>query len=142
METNDLLTDWEAKLARASAAHHDTAQVLLRYHFLVGIPIIIASTASTGLALYDWKGDLVSGGIALLGIAGAALASVQTFLNYGSRAAQHLAAATRISSLRRHVDLMRTPTFGTVTKDDLLALEKEWRDVAASSPQPKDKFFL
>jgi hypothetical protein len=107
-DTRALLEGWRFRVTRAQFGHQLAADKTRRWHFVLGVPIVILTTivgTSAFAAIGDspstfWK--ILAGTVSLLA---AVLASVQTFLGYGERSERHRIAATRYANTRRSIDL-------------------------------------
>src|SRR3978361_1475135 len=104
--TETLLSDWLVRAKRKTNAHTACASYYEFLHKVIGIPSVIFSTI-TGTAVIaqqtakdpsEWTWWIV-----LLVVLAAILSSLQTFLDYGSRAKQHKATAASFSVLRRKI---------------------------------------
>jgi len=105
-----LLSDWRKRVYASQSAYYMEAERLRRGHYLLGIPVVIVSTA-VGSALFASTG---SGGPAvpnwttgILSALAAVLASLQTFLRLGENAARHGAAADWYSAIRREIEQLQ-----------------------------------
>jgi Petal formation-expressed len=101
------LSDWERRAAAAAEVHFQTAEHLSRWNIFLGIPVVTLS-AIAGSATFATLAHNVNVGIRIaagtLSVIAAVLASVQTFLRFGTRAEQHRVAAERWSAIRREIE--------------------------------------
>jgi hypothetical protein len=103
----DRLRDWERRCAAAAEVHFQTGEGLSRRNLYLGIPVVVLSAVVGTSAFATLSADVNVGlriAAGTLSVIAAVLASVQTFLRFGTRAEQHRVAAERWSSVRREIE--------------------------------------
>jgi hypothetical protein len=105
-ETEMLLQNWHRRVYAAQSAYYMEAERLRRWHFLLGIAVVILSTI-VGSSAFTERGtgyglpSLLIGG---LGSLAAILAGLQTFLKLSESAAHHGIAADWYATIRREIE--------------------------------------
>lgn len=103
----NLLADWRTRAQRSKIAHYKAAVRFGRRHVLLGVPVVVL-IAIVGTAVFATLKELpetwIQTTIGLVSILAAALASLQTFFNYSSRAAKHRTAAANYGSVQREIE--------------------------------------
>ena len=150
--TETLLGDWLVRAKRKTNAHTSSASHYEFLHRVIGIPSVIFSTV-TGTAVIaqqtakdpsEWTWWIV-----LLVVLAAILSSLQTFLDYGSRAKQHKTTAAAFGVLRRKIqytldykpdaDKSEIESIGNIfddiTGDEPIIPSKIWREVEKKYPR-------
>jgi len=108
-EVDALLGNWRNRVYAAQSAYYQQAERLWRWHYLLGIPMILMSTIVSSSIFADKSGGfgiptVVTG--ALGGLI-AILASLQTFLKLAETATRNTAAADWYSSIRRDIEQLQ-----------------------------------
>ena len=138
------LLDWESRAAAAAEVHFQTAEYLSRWNIFLGIPVVVLS-AIVGTATFATLTHDVNVGIRIaagtLSVIAAVLASVQTFLRFGSRAEQHRVAAERWSAIRREIEKARSlpPELHGDPKQLLDDVKTRMDDAGEKSPAMPDR---
>ncbi len=107
-----LITGWFER-ARDNQLTHDECGIRLnRWHYRLGIPIIVLTTG-VAAAIFYWLGrpdlsDPIKMAIGVASGAAALLACLQTFLGLSQRADQHKIASSRYDALRRALEILKT----------------------------------
>ena len=134
--TETLLSDWLVRAKRKANAHTSSASYYEFLHKVIGIPSVIFS-AITGTAVVaqqtakdpsDWTWWIVS-----LVVLAAILSSLQTFLDYGSRAKQHKATASAFSVLRRKIQ-SAIDYNSAANKSEIDSLGSLFDDITSNEP--------
>jgi hypothetical protein len=105
-ETEALLQNWHHRVYAAQSAYYLEADRFRRWHFLLGITVVVMSTI-VGSSAFAEKGTgygLPSLMIGVLGSLAAILAGLQTFLKLAESAAHHGVAADWYASIRREIE--------------------------------------
>ena len=107
-DVESLLKDWRSRVYASQSAYYSEAERLRRYHYLLGIPVVVLSTAVGTSLVSSPSGvpmlpNLVAG---LLSGLAAILASLQTFFRFGESAAQHGSAADWYAAIRRDIEAL------------------------------------
>lgn len=133
-EQEKLIRKWRARSKRSQIAHHDSAIWAQRFHFCLGIPLVIASTVSAALIYatlsveYKWVTSVVS-------LCAVILASLQTFLSFSEKSSSHRNAACRYRDLKEDLELVLLQPLEDNDLDKWLKDMKEKRsNVSAISP--------
>lgn len=99
-----MLKKWRSRFKRAQLAHSYTAISYGRYHQVLGIVLIILTTASCVLIFadqeeYKWASPIV-------GISAALFAYLQTFLNFSDKAEAHRGVERRYGALKKEIEYL------------------------------------
>lgn len=149
-DLNKLLRKWNRQLAKRQGAHIKLSIKYIRRHYYIGIPSIMVSTAvSTGILstfknsedpdtqIADQYTRLVIG---IVGIAGAMLSALQTFMEYQKLAEAHKIAADMYETLYRDIDtIIQVPS--TIRGDPLeliTSIRERYDEIRKKSPQLVD----
>jgi hypothetical protein len=105
-ETEALLQNWRHRVYAAQSAYYLEATRYKRWHYLLGIAVVVLSTIVSSSAFAEKGGgfSLPTVIIGLLGSLAAMLAGLQTFLKLGESAALHGVAAEVYASIRREIE--------------------------------------
>lgn len=146
-ETDALLKDWRNRVYASQSAYYMEAERLRRWHFLLGIPVVIVSTVvGTALFASTETGDPVvpNWATALMSALAAILASLQTFLRFGESAAHHGSAADWYSAIRREIE--ETQALPRHLRGDartrLDAIRKEMNKAGQTAPQLRETLWV
>jgi len=143
----ELLHNWYRRIRIAQAGHYDDAGRLKRLHLLLGIPVVILSAiVGTGVfASLAEENPSITLRIVLgiTSILAAALASLQTFLNYAEQSARHLDAATKLSSLKKEIEanLVLIPPDSEALDEFIKTVHMKWDTVTTEAPLLSEKAF-
>lgn len=144
-EVETLLNDWRSRVYASQSAYYSEAERLRRYHYLLGIPVVILSTAVGTSLVTSPNGapmlpNLVAG--VLSGLA-AIMASLQTFFRFGESAALHGSAADWYAAIRRDIEgLLALPRHlrGDV-RIRLDAIRKEINKASQKAPELRESLW-
>ena len=98
------LEEWNRRVSRATWAHHQASIELKRFHYAIGIPLVVI-TATVGAVGGSGQSKL-SYLVAPLSVIAAVLAGLQTFLGFGERAEAHKKAGNAYAAIRREIEHM------------------------------------
>jgi hypothetical protein len=133
-----LAEDWHQRVYAAQSAHYASAELLRRFHYIIGVPaVVFASIVGTAIFAGLEKDSPRAMVVASVSILAAVLSALQTFLRLSERAAAHSTAADWYSAVRRDIEeVLHLPveSRGTV-KDFLDRVRKEMNRVAQDAPQ-------
>lgn len=142
----ELLHKWYIRIRAAQTGHYKQAQQYRRQHLFLGVPVVVLS-AVVGTTVFATLNDASTSTVVkiMLGSTSmltAALASLQTFLNYDSLSEKHLSAASKLSAIKKEIEEKTI----TLTKDeDLTAFIEQvrtrWTSVTDEYPQISDKIW-
>jgi hypothetical protein len=139
MDADTLLTEWLARARRIQTAHYEAASSLDRWHYAVGLPLVLLSTlvGTSIFATLETNPNLwVKIGVALASVVAAILAAIQTFLRLAERSEKHKMAGVRYGSIKREIEQASTFPFQGV--DDLKvfieSLRVRWDKLVEESP--------
>jgi hypothetical protein len=111
-DVDKLITGWFERARDCQLTHDECCNRLSRWHYLLGIPIIVLTTATAAAIFYSLGrpelGDPIKMGIGVAAGAAALLACLQTFLGLSRRADQHKIAGSRYDALRRSLEILKT----------------------------------
>lgn len=146
MNADELLTKWLERVRRAQSAHYDSAVRCDRWHFWIGVPLVILTSfigTSVFVTLQREAGAYIKIAVGLASVAAAVLASVQTFLRFSERAVSHRAAGMRFGALRKEIEHMQAfpPKDPDQTKDLAKSLLDKWNKINEESPTANQRFY-
>jgi len=136
----ELLHRWHSRIRATQTAHYEEASALGRRHLKLGVPVVVLTTlVSTSVFAFLSTGatnPLLQIGTGVLSVVAAILASLQTFLNDGSKQTTHLLAATRLSGLKKRIE--EHLAIGGYDAQDLKHFVREvlteWNAITISAP--------
>jgi hypothetical protein len=139
-DVEKLITGWFERARDNQLTHDECGARLDRWHYRLGIPIIMLTTAA-GAAIFYWLGrpdlsDSIKMGIGIACGAAALLACLQTFLGLSQRADQHKIACARYDALRRSLEILKTfsPSDPIELRRAITDIQREMDRLAESSP--------
>jgi hypothetical protein len=139
-DVDKLITGWFERTRDNQLTHDEYGIRLNRWHYRLGIPIIILTTGAAA-AIFYWLGrpelsDPIKMGIGIASGAAALLACLQTFLGLSQRADQHKIAAARYDALRRSLEILKTfsPSDPIELRRAITDIQREMDRLAESSP--------
>lgn len=136
MTYKDLLIDWYHRIRFSQYAHYESAKLLERMNYWLGVPLILLSTF-VGTSIFSSLGKSVNPStqilIGLTSIMSATLAGLQTFLRLSERAESHRKAGAEYGSLRREIQEKLASCSQISTENTTLIREKIDR-LAKESP--------
>jgi hypothetical protein len=146
-ELNQLLSTWHRRMSACQHAYYAEAERFRRGHMWLGVPAVILSSI-VGTAVFasienQNIGILPRVGIALVSIAAAVLAGLQTFLRLAETASSHAAAADWYSAIKRDIEqlqALRAQERGDA-KSCTDALRKEINKVGQKSPELRESLW-
>ena len=143
----ELLNNWYRRIRIAQRGHYEDASRLKRRNVLFGIPVVVlAAAVGTGVLASLGKENPSEALRIILGcvsILAAALASLQTFLNYSEQASKHLKAATELSSLKKEIEekLAISSDEAEGLNDFIKAVRTRWNAITNEAPIISKKVF-
>lgn len=142
----ELLNKWYIRIRAAQTGHYKQAKQYRKQHRLLGIPVVVLSTV-VGTTVFSTLNDsststLVKIILGSTSILTAALASLQTFLNYDSLSEKHLSAASKLSAIKKEIEEKTI----VLTKDEELTdfieqVRIRWTSVTEEYPQLSEKIW-
>jgi hypothetical protein len=147
-EVEQLLSTWHRRMDACQHAYYLEAERYKRWHFWLGVPAVILSTI-VGTAVFATLENQSVGItarviIALVSIAAAVLAGLQTFLRLSETAAEHAHAADWYSAIKRDIEQLRAlrrEERGSA-KACTDTLRKEMNKVAQKSPELRESLWM
>jgi hypothetical protein len=139
-DVEKLITGWFERTRDNQLTHDECGTRFNRWHYRLGIPIIILTTGVAAAIFYSLgrpgPSDLVKMGIGLASGAAALLACLQTFLGLSQRADQHKIASDRYDALRRSLEILKTfsPSDPVELRRAITDIQREMDRLAESSP--------
>lgn len=137
-EAEALLGKWRNRVYAAQSAYYLQAERLWRWHYILGIAVVIMSTVVGGTMFTDTSGetgipDVVIGA---LGSLAAILAGLQTFLKLAETATRHAVAAAWYSAIRRDIEGLQVlpPNLRGDQKAGIEAIRKDMNKVSQNAP--------
>jgi len=147
-ELEQLLSTWHRRMDACQHAYYLEAERYKRWHLWLGVPAVIFSTV-VGTAVFATL-ESQSVGIsarvivALVSIAAAVLAGLQTFLRLSESAAAHGQSGDWYAAIKRDIEqlraLRRDERGHAKTCTD--ALRKEMNKVGQKSPELRETFWM
>jgi hypothetical protein len=112
-EVEKLITGWFERARDNQLTHDECGGRLNRWHYRIGVPIIVLMTAVAAAIFYslgrpEVLSDPIKIGMGIASGAAALLACLQTFLGLSERADQHKIACARYDALRRSLEILKT----------------------------------
>ena len=147
-ELEQLLAAWHRRTEACQHAYYLEAERYKRWHFWLGIPAVIFSTV-VGTAVFATLENQAVGIsarviVALVSIAAAVLAGLQTFLRLSETAAAHAQAGDWYAAIKRDVEqlraLRRDERGNARTCTD--TLRKEMNKVSQKSPELRESLWM
>jgi len=147
-ELEQLLSTWHRRMDACQHAYYLEAERYRRWHFWLGIPAVVFSTV-VGTAVFATLENQSVGIsarviIALVSIAAAVLAGLQTFLRLSETAAAHGQAGDWYASIKRDIEqlraLRREERGSARTCTD--TLRKEMSKVGQKSPELRESLWM
>ncbi|HYR91612.1 MAG TPA: SLATT domain-containing protein [Terriglobia bacterium] len=145
-ELDQLLSTWHRRMDACQHAYYLEAERYKRWHLWLGIPAVIFSTV-VGTAVFatlesqvDISARVI---VALVSIAAAVLAGLQTFLRLSEAAAAHAQAGDWYAAIKRDIEqlraLRRDERGSAKTCTDVL--RKEMNKVSQKSPELRESLW-
>jgi hypothetical protein len=135
-----LITGWFERACDKQRTHDECGTRLSRWHYWLGIPIIILTTG-VAAAIFYWLGrpdlgDPIKIGIGIASGVAALLACMQTFLGLSQRADQHKLARDRYGALRRSLEILKTfsPSDQIELRRAIIEIQRQMDRLAETSP--------
>jgi hypothetical protein len=103
-----VVSAWYRRARQSQLSHYVVAARYSALSRRLGVPSVLLS-AATGTALFatlkdGWATPTVQISLGCVSLLAAVLSALHTFLNYGQRADQHRAAASRYGAIRREME--------------------------------------
>jgi hypothetical protein len=147
-ELEQLLATWHRRMDACQHAYYLEAERYKRWHFWLGVPAVIFSTV-VGTAVFatlENQAVAISARviIALVSIAAAVLAGLQTFLRLSETAAAHAQAGDWYAAIKRDIEqlraLRRDERGSAKTCTD--TLRKEMNKASQKSPELRESLWM
>jgi hypothetical protein len=143
-ELEQLIAKWQRRMTACQHAYYLEAERFRRWHFWLGIPaVVLSSVVGTAVFATLQKTEIDMSyriAIALVSIAAAVLAGLQTFLRLAENASSHGAAADWYAAIKRDIEqllAMRAEDRGNA-KTCTDTLRKEINKVGQKSPELRE----
>jgi hypothetical protein len=141
----DVLENWRLRAWASQIAHYRIAARLRVRHRVLGLPVVILTTA-VGTSIFATLNEVdvhmwlrvLAGSVSLLA---AVLAGIQTFFRFDQRADQHVLAADWYASIRRNIEQLQAMPrmWRGDPKECLDGLRKEMNQVGSQFPEIGEK---
>ena len=139
-ELEQLLSTWHRRMDACQHAYYLEAERYKRWHLWLGIPAIIFSTV-VGTAVFatlesqtlDISARVI---VALVSIAAAVLADLQTFLRLSEAAAAHGQSGDWYSAIKRDIEQLRALRRRLAGDDALVSVARRGRSAAPTALHP------
>ena len=145
-ETEALLRDWRNRVYASQSAYYMETERLRRWHYLLGIPVVVVSTVvGTTMFASNMEDPLiplwVSGALSALA---AILAALQTFFRLAESAAAHGFAADWYAAIRR--DIEQVQALPRQMRGDVAArldsIRKEMNKAGQKAPELRESLWV
>jgi hypothetical protein len=139
-DVEKLITGWFERARDNQLTHNDCSSRLGRWHYRLGVPIIILTTGVAAAIFYSLGrpdvSDPIRLGVGLASGAAALLACMQTFLGLSRRADQHKIACARYGALRRSLEILKTfsPSDPIELRQAITDIQRQMDRLAETSP--------
>jgi hypothetical protein len=139
-EVDKLITGWFERARDKQLTHDECGIWLSRWHYRLGIPIIVLATAVAAAIFYSLGrpqlSDPTKMAIGIASAAAALLACLQTFLGLSQRADQHKMARDRYGALRRSLEILKTfsPADPVELRRSITDIQRQMDRLAETSP--------
>jgi hypothetical protein len=144
-ETEALLQHWRDRIYAAQSAYYLEATRYRRWHYLLGITVVVLSTIVGSSAFAERGGgfSLPTVIIGVLGSLAAMLAGLQTFLKLSESAALHGMAAEGYAAIRREIEELQVlpPSLRGNVRVTLDALRQAINKAGQSAPQLNERLW-
>ena len=131
MDSKQLLEDWRHRARKTQKAHFESAAICTRNHYILGAAVVVFTTVA-GSALLAKLLDEVT--IAVISIAAATLAAIQTFISLPERAEKHRNVAARLSDLKKRFEELQAFANDDELRDAVTSLRVEWDSIIKDAP--------
>jgi hypothetical protein len=133
----ELLQSWQLRCDAAQAGHYYSAAEFQRWHFRLGVPVVVLSAVVGSSVLATANETESSLGLKLcvgiLSLVAAALSASQMFLRYGERSERHRQAGVAYSALKREIEEIMT--YPDTDLDECISdIRKRWDALNADCP--------
>ena len=145
-QIHSLLDKWHQRIRATHKGHYkDAASLDKRQKALGTLVVVLSSVVGTGVfaSLTVTNTDPnVSMVLGLLSVTAAALAALQTYLNFSAKQSTHIMAATRLSSLKKRIE-EKLALEGDVEDLEkfLHAIRAEWDAITYGAPLMSERTF-
>lgn len=134
MTPQQLLQLWRNRARVAQKAHFESSAQCTRMHFLLGMAVVVLTTA-VGSDVLD---ELSVGPVAasLLSLCAAIFAAGQTFMQFPQRAERHKAVAIELSDLKKEIEHLQAfplPSDSEL-RDRTAAIRIRWDQITKEAP--------
>ena len=141
-----LATDWFRRCRESQMVHYEYASLLEKRHLWLGASTMVLSTIVGTAVFSSWEAtavdNLMRTLLGMLSLLAAAMAALQTFLNFSDRAAQHKSAGVSYGAIRRELELIKTvpPKTEEEIVKMLQIIKLKMDELAEKSPGVQSKF--
>ena len=101
----ELIDDWKQRVNDIQKANISLSIRDNKYHYWVGIPVIIFAAAAAATLLAEAVEPRVRITVGIIAIIAAILATIQTFYSHAKRAEKHRLAASQLVHVRRDIEI-------------------------------------
>lgn len=136
--------EWDRRLSRSVEVHYETAKFLRKWHYSLGIPVIIivaALGALKDISFGEGYNTLVTSVFSIISVGAVIVVGLQTFLNFNQRAEKHKEAASKYGSVRREIELLTRKTFASDSdlERKIISIQDKLDILSVSSPEVNSK---
>lgn len=140
-----LVPVWHRRLCILHNAHTRCATLFDRRNLTLGVPVVGLTTivgTSIFATLASTSQDVrIKILIALLSLAAAVLASLQTLLRYSEQSQKHKAVAVQYGILRREMEELLMVPEASIEPDVLRSIRARWDTIEESSPSIPQRIY-
>jgi len=141
LDPRGVAMQWMFRVRRMQVAHYDAARRYSSYRFWLGCTVIMLGTVvglgTMSFATTEFSNQLwikvLFGSLSALS---AAVAGIQTFLNYPELSERHRVAGARFANLKHKLEILvaRQPLTPKQLTDELAKIENLWAKLRTASP--------
>jgi len=141
LDPKGVAKQWMFRVRRMQFAHYLAARRYSSYRLWLGCTVILLGAAvglgSTAIASLEVSNQLwIKLLFGSLSVLSAAVAGIQTFLNYPELSEKHRVAGAKFANLKHKLELLvaRQPFTAKQLTDELAKIERQWAKLRTGSP--------
>lgn len=138
-----ILSDWKSRCEIAQKGHYMTSESRIRWHYTIGILLIITAATLGMLQLNVFSSwEYLSILKVVLGVVSTIFANIQVFFDFNTKAANHQIAATEYGKLKRKIEILLLFSHNRNIDTELTELRMNWDNIATNSPVTPKRFVM
>ncbi|HIP26458.1 MAG TPA: SLATT domain-containing protein [Flavobacteriaceae bacterium] len=126
------------RLHRAQIGHYLESEKYTKYHYYLGVPLMVLSGVTNVGVLYQvdfTKIDILMVGLIISTLLVTILSALQTFLNFYQKAELHRSMAVKYGKIKRDIEMLLERDISKNKVDEYLqSIQNEWNNVAEMAP--------